>query len=461
MSIWHRERGFGVMLPRRRWLVAAVLFGVGIGWFVDVETSIFYSAVAFFSLGLRLRERIAEITNKPLSFCLPGYHRSLRPCHFAAGGLVGVGLALGFLGAASFRWEMREAYSNLPPQFARPDAPEPAFVVLAMTGVFFAATAVSAAIWALGYSTRRGTRAIAFVWVLICMAVVINASMWRIPWFVLLPVWLSIGAFAWIRLGDVGYVTQGHRRLIDSPRAVHVPSEASRWNSPSVERFLHGLIKRYDGLSTAKYCWGQVYESFTPVLSYWRIELVLWVVCALVLAIGEVLSALGLILCGLVAICARLPLAPDNVLLLPAGRRERCIATGMIIMGTSLLFLAFGAFTITLSWLLELLVHVLPCERIRFVFPGINPTWFYWPCLLVPWVTAARLLQGWPARMVQGGLVVAPLLLMGGVYLLYIHAVPAWKVHAAYLGVLVCGWAMFLAVLQVSSRTGDLTSATR
>jgi hypothetical protein len=226
--------------------------------------------------------------------------------------------------------------------------------------------------------------------------------------------------------------------------------------------FLRGFMKRCDRLSTARYCWGQIYQSFTPVLSYWRIELVLWVICGLVLAfIGEVFSALGLILCGLVAICARLPLAPDNALLLPAGRRKRCIATGMIIMGTSLLFLAFGAFTIILSWLLELLVHVLPCERIRSVFSAVNVEWFYWPCLLVPWVTAARLLRGWRARMVQGGLAVASLLLMGGVYLLYIHAVPAWKVHAAYLGVLVCGWAMFLAVLQVSSRTGDLTSATR
>jgi hypothetical protein len=196
-----------------------------------VETSIFYFAVVFFSLGLRLRERIAEITNKPLSFCLPGYRRSLRPCHFAVGGLVGVGLALWLLGAALFRWEMREAYSNLPPQFARPDAPEPAFVVLAMTGVFFAATAVSAAIWALGYSTRRGTRAIAFVWVLICMAVVINASMWRIPWFVLMPIWLVIGVFAWIRLGDIGYVTRGHRRMIGSQRSTRILPAATRWNS--------------------------------------------------------------------------------------------------------------------------------------------------------------------------------------------------------------------------------------
>jgi hypothetical protein len=72
-------------------------------------------------------------------------------------------------------------------------------------------------------------------------------------------------------------------------------------------------------------------------------------------------------------------------------------------------------------------------------------------------VTAARLLQGWRARAVQGALAVVALSLLAGVYLLKV--IPAWKVHAAYLGVFACGWLLLLAVLRVSSSACDLVSA--
>ncbi|MEN6574738.1 MAG: hypothetical protein ABFD90_00235 [Phycisphaerales bacterium] len=457
MSLWHREGGFGVLLPRRRWLVAAVALCPVLIGFGGATFFIICLPMGFFFLGQHIHDKRHNVTGMPFSFCLPGYRQSLRLGHFAEGALTGLALAFWLLRHAWTRWWIRDSYADLAPQLARPDAPEPVVVVLAMASAILAGTTGFSAMCVLGYSPRRWIRCSGCVAGTICAVIVLLVDLPEILWCALVPFWLALGMFSWTRLGDIGYVTQGHRRMIDGERSMPVPSAVTKWNSPGVERFLRRFMKRYDYLSTAKYCWGQVYQSFTPGLSYWRIELVLCAACALLLGfLGEAIAGVWFIVAGFAVVNQDLPLAPTQILLLPAGRRERCLATGAAAIGASLLVQSLGVVAIIASWFLWLVIRALPWEGMRSAFSGINPTWFYWPCLLVPWVTAARLLRGWAATMVQGGLVVATLLLMGGLYLLYIHAVGAWKVHAAYLGVFVSGWLLLLVVLHVSFRTCDL-----
>mgnify|MGYP000969864813 CR=1 FL=1 len=454
MSIWRTEAGFGILWPRRGWLGMAILLGIGIGWLGNREICIFYSALVFFFLGLYTNVKRHEVTSKPFAFCLPGYRELFRRNDFIVGTLIGLALALWLFGEEGIRWEVYGSFPGSPSESSHPGAPQPVVACLTVASGFLAGMAVTVAIRVLGYSACWWVRGIASVCVVVCAPAAVIASTLDIPWFMLLPAWLAIGTFAWIRLGDMQYVGQGHRVLLNAESDWRLRIARVRGTRPRVETRFLDLMQGHGFLGLRRYCWGLLYENFAIMVSHPAWVIVLTGYVLIQKFVSEALVGFTFVVFGLLAINLHFPLAPRRILLLPAGRRERGVATGVTAIVASLMFAATGGVVVAASWLLWLVVQALPWEHVASAYSGINPTWFYWPCLLVPWVTASRLLQGWRARAVQGILVVVTLFLTIGARLF--HTVPPWEIHAAYLGVFVCGWLLLLAALHVSLCTRDL-----
>ena len=199
-------------------------------------------------------------------------------------------------------------------------------------------------------------------------------------------------------------------------------------------------------------------QVFAPPLYFWRTELICLAVGVLTLGfLGTVGIGQGFVLLGLLALCPHPPLTPGQTLLLPAGRRERRLATLAIAACASGMLVVVGVVAIAISWPLGLFISLLPLDRlVSATFLKIAPTWFYWPCLLVPWAIVSRSVGGWVRRTGQGFLVVAALILVAGVYALHYAMIPAWSLHAVYVCVWIAGWLLLIVALRARSRTGDL-----
>ncbi len=198
--------------------------------------------------------------------------------------------------------------------------------------------------------------------------------------------------------------------------------------------------------------------GLAPPLYFWRTELICLAVGVLTLGfLGTVGIGQGFVLLGLLALCPHPPLTPGQTLLLPAGRRERRLATLAIAACASGMLVVVGVVAIAISWPLGLFISLLPLDRlVSATFLKIAPTWFYWPCLLVPWAIVSRSVGGWVRRTGQGFLVVAALILVAGVYALHYAMIPAWSLHAVYVCVWIAGWLLLIVALRARSRTGDL-----
>ncbi|MGE5294316.1 MAG: hypothetical protein ACM3VT_05760, partial [Solirubrobacterales bacterium] len=276
-------------------------------------------------------------------------------------------------------------------------------------------------------------------------------------WFQLLPLWLLLGVFSWIRLRDMRYMGDGHRVFIQrqADRCVRVFRKGRL--GPNLESLFLGQMRRCGWLSAGRYCWGEIYENVVITWSYKTGLIAFAVYASLQCIIAKELGGLALVLLGLFALGVRLPLTPERVLLLPAGRRERALATGSVAVGTSVALAILGVIAVVASQVFSLLVCALSDEYPdSAILVGIDLAWFYWPCLLAPWVIASRLFHGWTSRAVQGGIILASVLVWAGTYLY--GAVPTWRIHAVSVSVWVAGWLLLIVALRAISRTGDLLS---
>ena len=236
------------------------------------------------------------------------------------------------------------------------------------------------------------------VWMLLLNNALVVPLCSPIVWFWLLPIWLTLGIFSWVRLRDMRYLGRGHSMLIHKQAGLRIRSAGRRSIRPSLEHSFLSLMRHRGDLGVGRYCWGEFYENFAMTWSHGGLLIACAVYVLMLRLVGEELGGLALILLGLLAVCVRLPSAPDRILLVPAGRRERILATSAIAIATSVVLAVLGLVIVVASRGLSSFVCALPVEYIRHrseVLRGIDPDWFYWPCLLVPWVIASRLLWGW------------------------------------------------------------------
>lgn len=457
------ERILGFTGFRWWWLVVAGVPAVGSLWF---EAPVFLLAMVLVGVGHGLAERGGEVTASPLSFNLPGYREALRLRHLIESGVIGLGLAPWPLLHALTEWEIVKIWAAVKTKASVSEGPEVTAVVLAMVAVFAGGAGLHMAAKALSYAGSRWSMgfdlAILSLYGLVLFAPLGAAKHPAIAWLWLLPVGLTLGALAWVRMGDPGMIRQGHRTAIQkelAPCAKPLPTRQTR--ESRAEAFFRGRMERCDYFRAGRFCRGELRRVFAPPLYFWRTELICLAVGVLILGfLGTVGIGQGFVLLGLLAFCPHPPLAPGQILLLPAGRRERRLATLAIAACASGMLAVVGVVAIAISWPLGLFISLLPLDRLVSVtFLKIAPAWFYWPCLLVPWATVSKLVGGWARRTAQGFLVVVALILVAGVYALHYAMIPAWRLHVVYVCVWATGWLLLIAALRARSRTGDLLAA--
>ncbi|MGE5294199.1 MAG: hypothetical protein ACM3VT_05170, partial [Solirubrobacterales bacterium] len=165
-----------------------------------------YLGMATVGLAMYREVRGAGVTARPISFCLPGYRESLFKRHVVEGGLQGLGFVLVLFAGAWIYCQgtldpSAPASSPLGPPF---EWLRPMRLMLVAVGVFFAGMTVHTAASALSYSASRWLRGIAVfgdgvVWLLLLNNTFFAVLYAPVIWFQLLPLWLLLGVFSWIR----------------------------------------------------------------------------------------------------------------------------------------------------------------------------------------------------------------------------------------------------------------------
>jgi len=415
-----------------------------------------YMGMASLGLALQAEIRGSSVTAQPFSFCLPGYRETMRRCHFIEGGLHGLGFCLVFLGGA---WLFRMSDLASVPGFGF-EWLKPLPIVLAAFGLFSAGVTVHTAASILGYSESWWARGVAIadgvVWLLLLNNGVLAPLHSPIVWFQLMPLWLMLGLFSWIRLRNTDYLARGHRMLIRRRADWSIRPRRTRGVRRSLESLFLGLMHRHDFLRAGKYCWGELYENLATIRLPWMLLIFPGAYVLFLSILKEELGGWVLTLLGFLGGCVRLSLAPGKrVLLVPAGRRERALATRTAAVAASAVVAGLGLALVAVSQVLAPLARSLPWKLpgLR-VWDGIDVSWFYWPCLLVPWVIASRLFRGWVARVVQVAIVLLMVLLWTGLYVL--DTIFPWRLHALYICVLAGGWLLLLVAVQIRRRAADL-----
>ncbi len=397
-----------------RWsLILAAVFSVGfLGG--PVDGMVFALAFLFAGLGRLAAVDWGDIEDKPFSFLLPGYRESVRAWHFSSAALFGLGIAFFVLEHAFIIWSS--------PPLPGPSLPR---LLLNMLTGFLVGTALSLSFGASHYALSSRTWSIVLglgfplaVFVLLVPGVISKSLFVR--WGVLPPVSLALCGLYWLRLGDMRHVGQGHRRALQGPLPPPALRRASRRAPPQVQSLFLRRMERYEPFTLGRSCWGGLYRSFALILSFWRMELVAVLLGATILSFtGVAIAGIGLVCFGLMVSCVPLPLIPDPALLLPAGRKERCLATGLIIVAVSLLSVAFGLLVIASSWFFWLFISAaLGAHAASKVLTPIDPVYFYWSCVAVPWMSIFRLYSGRAARIVCVGTAAVVILLFIGAFLL-------------------------------------------
>jgi hypothetical protein len=443
MKILQVDEDGGVLRAVSRMVIIAIPLVLIMGW--PRLIVVLPGLILFHGMG-RIG-RLGDVADKPFSFCLPGFRESLRKRYFLAATIMGLALS---------------TYPLVPIVFRRSRHPS-VDVDLVKTGLGMVAGFLTGVVLALVMGTLRFVfsplvyNTIMLLSIpLFLLAVVVCPAFMEYP-LIGIPLCAAACVFFWSRLHDMRRVHCAHRTMVQE--VLHPDVETPRRRQAMeyrVDALFRRRMERHAYLSAGRYCWDELYRLLGPLLCRWRTVLFWLAVAAVVLSLlGEAIAGLAFILFALVVLTMHLPLVPDHVLLLPVGRRERSAATVLVAAGISAMHTAFGAVVIVLSWLIGLVAGILPLERLGSAsFLKIDPAFFYWPCLLVPWMVASRLLRGRAAQVVQVAIVLVIVLLWAEVYLC--DMVLPWGLHALYACVLICGWSFFLVVARARRRVGDL-----
>ena len=282
-------------------------------------------------------------------------------------------------------------------------------------------------------------------------------------WPILMPVFVALCGFVWIRLGDMECVKRGQRIILaDAIERGPVP-ESPRTTLPRVEKWLKSQMERQGYLHAGRYVWGELYAAIGRLLHYWKWVLGSLLGCAWILgdmgpsAANVVFAASGSLAC--------MPRSPVlSPLVLPGGRKERRQAALGAVAATSLLLMAAASAIVVLSWLLSPFLGGAPSEGREASYAGLQPYGVLLPCVLAPWFSAFGLLGFRPRSL--GELAVTMVVVAMTIVLVamlaeisFTLAVPIWSIWMqpiAAAGVFVGGWLFLLLVLRVVSIRWDL-----
>lgn len=373
------------------------------------------------------------VTAKPLAFCLPGYRQSLRGLNFTAALPWGTVAALAEASRLWIEWH-----------FARGGNPGLFEVSLYLGCAFLVGMAISLAVHASRLILSR------LQWAILALAsfplCILGVSLWLRPgmhtlffWGVAAFISVLVIGFFWIQLGNMRYVTRGHRIIIDDAMDKRAQAGVKRTTPPWAGEFFLLRMELCSYLGAWRYLWGSLYQAFGRALSYWK-----WILAGVFLAslaLGYAPSSftrLAFVFLGIGVSLVELP--ATSSMLLPGGRRERYHATVIAAVVASLLLLAIAC---VVAGLCELIAVVLGADVGNF---GVRLGSVWVVCVGVPWICAAQF-PGYGLAPIR----IASMVIWAGAVGLMAFSVlsgsPKWPAEMCFpvfASVCLCGWAVFL-----------------
>lgn len=373
------------------------------------------------------------VTAKPLAFCLPGYRQSLRGLNFTAALPWG---ALAALAETSHLWL----------QWLSPRGEYPGFfeVSLQLGCAFLVGMAISLAVHASRLILSR------LQWTILAVAsfplCILGVALWLRPamhtlffWGIAALISVPVIVFFWIRLGNMQYVTRGHRIIIDDAMEKRVQAGVKRTTPPWAGEFFLLRMELCSDLGACRYLWGSLYQAFGRVLSYWK-----WILAGVFLAslaLGYApgsFTQLAFVFLGINASLMELP--ATSSLLLPGGRRERFYATVLAAVVASLSLLALASVVAGLSEFIDVVLG----GDTGSLGARLGSVWL--ACVVAPWICASQF-PGYRLAPIR----IASMVIGAGTFGLIAFSVlpggPKWPAEMRFLvfaSVCLCGWAVFL-----------------
>jgi hypothetical protein len=443
-------------------------------WFAGLMLSDLWGpAVVLCRLALRWHEP-GDITEKPISFLLPGYRETLRRSSFARAVRWGVLVSLWLFSFSwqrqLFYWESCQIWSGLPggvpADVSLPVKPGALEMSLTLAGGFLAWMA-TCLLWTCGslIEFRRpwlGTvsRVLGFA----LPTLLIGTEGIRHPyivWPILMPLSLVFCVYFWVHLGDRDWVKSGHRALIvgkiEQPRGIVVQVNSQRYVAQMrfrrrVEKLFLDRMRQANVNALGRSVWAWLYCTFGPTLPYWR-----WITASLLIGVvvqGYVSRLLVELVClvlgGLVAAGA---LPAMSSLLLGEGRRQKYHLTVVAAVFTTLVLVTIFTAVMTLSWVFAAVMPPISWGTHHWRYAGIGMSSLWLVCLPVPWIfLASPIWQRVP--MLRAALTVVVAFLVIGEL--------CARDYGLYNGptllrvLLACGWALLPLTLWITYRRWDL-----
>lgn len=395
-------------------------------------------ALLFFSLYLVCLQPFShvhcDIAAKPFSFCLPGYRAALRRM-VLTDAMLG-GLVVGALGVV------------LPDEPVWPLACLYAFsgfvLAFAIFGLFATGGLLS---YVLGPVLDVVTSVRFCILALIALGVA-AACPWLI-WPAGLAVCVAVSVFVWVRLRDEQDLAHAHRAMVDRVRKKRARLGAAPASSRWVDELFLGQMMGSRFLGLGRCIWGDLYRVFAPFVIHWRRLAIILFVSALLLGyVGGWVRTFAFLAMSLFALCISLPTRSD--MLLPAGRRERFGSAVAMAVVTSLLLVAYALVLVGLSWPLAVFIPGIPLPHGRLDYMPAKWGNIWVACLLVPWLSAAQLLERtrpWATGLLISVVVAVPI---GAVLTStwdFLVETPRVS-EGVFAAVLLGGWAIFIEVLR-------------
>ncbi len=423
------------LVPQRDKSYLSPVFALFMVWMTVLTGSVQLLLLIPFAMVPSFAGMYCDIAARPVSFCLPGYRDQART-------LILIGAALNGMAFTAFSVSIFQL-----DEWNWPFAGWIAFIGFL---VGFAFTLLSAGphygLLVLSPVVRRVFSIPGVIGILIILAGVIGYPWLIWPVTLLTSVWICI--FAWYRLDNAHDVARAHRMTTEDAIAKRAKAGRARMAPGWIHDFFLAQILRHHPLGTWRYIWASFYRTFGPLLFSWRRVLVGAFLLSLLLL--RPVAEVTFVLMGFAATLVDLPVTSS--MLLPAGRRERFLATVVVTLALSLLLVVVATATVCFSGMIVMPLGL----HARSLGTSLHRVWL--ACTLVPWVCAWRLRGCGRSRTGNeiSTFLYEVVMLIFPTLVLFTCDWPAQPRYLLFGAVGASGWALFLAVLQYACTRGDL-----